>query len=387
MLYPPKYKKTIIAIHIAVWLIVILAPLTFFDKGDKFEADKLIPMISSPLMMMAVFYTMYLHITPKFLFREDKRKFWTYTILLVLGAGIVLHLWLSFSHNIFFKPESVPPEYFPKPKNGGHGFRHRMHHSMEYWFMLRNIFSMIVTAAIAAMSVITIKWHSAEVARKEAELARRNAELAKQKAETARADAELKNLRNQINPHFLLNTLNNIYALTAFDQQKAQDAILQLSGMLRHILYDNQQEFVLLRDEVTFIQSYINLMKIRIAKTCDISIDVDVPENSDIRIAPLIFISLIENAFKHGIAATGRSFINILVKADEKCIECFIENSNHPKEQSDRSGHGIGLMQVEKRLKLSYGENYLWEKGVNDDNTIYHSKIIIYDTKLRNNPD
>ena len=105
------------------------------------------------------------------------------------------------------------------------------------------------------------------------------------------------------------------------------------------------------------------------------------------RIAPLIFISLIENAFKHGIAATGRSFINILVKADEERIECFIENSNHPKEQSDRSGHGIGLMQVEKRLKLSYGENYLWEKGVNDDNTIYHSKIIIYDTKLRNNPD
>ena len=387
MLYPSKYKKTIIAIHIAVWLIVILAPLTFFDKGDKFEMDKLIPMISSPVMMMAVFYTMYLHITPKFLFREDKRKFWIYTVVLVLGAGIALHLWLSFSHNFFFKPESVPPECFPKPKDGGHDFQPKMRHSMEYWFMLRNIFSMIVTAAIAAMSVISIKWHSAEVARQEAELARRNAELAKQKAETARADAELKNLRNQINPHFLLNTLNNIYALTAFDQQKAQDAILQLSGMLRHILYDNQQEFVLLRDEVTFIQSYINLMKIRIAKTCDISINVDVPENSEIRIAPLIFISLIENAFKHGIAATGRSFINITVGADEEHIECSIENSNHPKEQSDRSGHGIGLMQVEKRLKLSYGDRFLWEKGVNEDNTVYHSKIIIYDTKLRNNPD
>lgn len=385
MLYPSKYKKTIIAIHIAVWLIVILAPLTFFDKGDKFEMDKIIPMVSSPVMMMVVFYTMYLRITPNFLFQEDKKRFWIYTVLLVLGAGIALHLWLSFSHNFFFKPEDVPPECFPKPRHGEPGFHHRIRHSMEFWFMLRNIFSMIVTAAIATMSVITIKWHSAEVARQEAELARRNAELAKQKAETERADAELKNLRNQINPHFLLNTLNNIYALTAFDQQKAQDAIMQLSGMLRHILYDNQQEFVLLRDEVKFIQSYINLMKIRIARTCDISIDVDIKEDSEIRIAPLIFISLIENAFKHGIAATGRSFIKIEVKADEKHIECFIENSNHPKEQTDRSGHGIGLLQVEKRLKLSYGEHFLWEKGVNEDNTVYHSKIIIYDTKLRNN--
>lgn len=347
--------------------------------------DKIIPMVSSPLLMMTVFYTMYLYITPKFLFQDDKSKFWIYTIALVLVAGIALHLWLSFSHNFFFKPDDVPPEYFPKPKNGRHAFHPRMRHNMEFWLMLRNIFSMIICAAIAAMSNISIRWHSAEVARQEAELARRNAELAKQKAETARTDAELKNLRNQINPHFLLNTLNNIYALTAFDQQKAQDAIMQLSGMLRHILYDNQQEFVLLRDEVTFIESYINLMKIRIAKSCDISIHVDVPEKSDIRIAPLIFISLIENAFKHGIAATGKSFINITVRADEEQIECFIENSNHPKEQSDRSGHGIGLMQVEKRLRLSYGDRFLWEKGVNEDNTIYHSKIIIYDTKLRNN--
>lgn len=106
---------------------------------------------------------------------------------------------------------------------------------------------MTVTAAIAAMSILSIKWQSSETARREAEMAKQ--------------DAELKNLRNQVNPHFLLNTLNNIYALTAFNQQKAQEAILELSGMLRHILYDNQQDFVRLNDEIKFIHSYINLMK------------------------------------------------------------------------------------------------------------------------------
>ena len=129
----PNYKKTILAIHIAVWLIVILSPLTFFDHGDKFSRDKLIPMISSPLMMMMVFYTMYLYVTPKYLFGENKRKFWIYTILLVLVAGIVLHLWMSFCHNALFKPEishDFPHKHSrPFPK---------MRQSMEVWFLLRN---------------------------------------------------------------------------------------------------------------------------------------------------------------------------------------------------------------------------------------------------------
>ncbi len=364
----PYYRKTIIAIHIAVWLIVILSPLTFFDRGDKFGMDKLIPMVSCPLLMMAVFYTMYLYITPRYFFGDEKHKFWIYSVLLVLAAGITLHVWITFSHNIFFKPE---PHRFGRG-HGGPGPRP----SMEVWFLLRNLSSMVITAVIAAMSVISMKWHTAEAARQEAELAR-------QKAEVARADAELKNLRNQINPHFLLNTLNNIYALTAFNQQKAQEAILELSGMLRHILYDNQQEFVMLTDEVKFIQSYVNLMKIRVAKTCDISVDVCLPEQCEVRVAPLIFISLIENAFKHGIGATGRSFINIRLTADERRIVCSIENSNYPKEQSDRSGHGIGLEQVARRLELSYGKDYAWEKGVKDNGAVYFSKITINDTKLR----
>lgn len=367
------YKKTMIAIHVAVWLIVFIAPLTFFDRDDRFETDKLIPMLSCPIMMMAVFYTMYLYVTPKYLFRDDKRRFWISAILIVVVSGLLLHLWLSFSHDLFFKPERVPPT----PRFDDKPFHHRRH-DMEIWFTLRNMFNMAVTAAIATMSIITMRWHQAETARQQAELAR-------QKADTARADAELKNLRNQINPHFLLNTLNNIYALTAFNQQKAQEAIMELSGMLRHLLYDNQQEFVNLTDEVTFINSYINLMKIRIAKACDIKVSVKMPENCRVKVAPLIFISLIENAFKHGIAAMGKSFISIKLEADNKKIVCEIENSNHPKEQSDRSGHGIGLEQVARRLQLSYGDNYEWEKGVRENNSIYFSKITIYDTKLRDN--
>ncbi len=361
-----QYKKTLVAIHAAVWLVIILSPLMYFGRGDRFDIGRLIPMCSSTVIMIVVFYTMYLYVTPQYLIRGDKRRFWFYASILVIGAGLLLHLWLSASQKIFCAPKTATIPF------------HKPSIWMEIFFILRNMFNMGATAAIATMSVLSAKWYASEAARKDAEMAMKDAQM-------ARADAELKNLRNQINPHFLLNTLNNIYALTAFNQEKAQKAILELSGMLRHILYDNQQKYVNLADEIAFIQSYINLMKIRLPASAEINVDVRLPDSGNIFVAPLIFISLIENAFKHGIAATGKSFIHVKIEATKEKIVCNIENSNHPKQETDRSGHGIGLEQVTKRLELSYPGCYSWEKGLKENNTIYFSKIIIYDTKLRNN--
>ena len=197
-----------------------------------------------------------------------------------------------------------------------------------------------------------------------------------QESEAARAKAELYNLRSQINPHFLLNTLNNIYALTAIDQERAQDAIQQLSKMLRHMLYDNQESSVALSDELQFLENYISLMKIRLSANVDVTFthNVEVP---GVRIAPLIFISLIENAFKHGVSPTEQSFVHIEINATDHDINCRIENSNHPKSNQDRSGHGIGLNQVQRRLDLAYPNHYKWVKGTNEDGTIYTSAIHI----------
>ena len=349
-----SYKKTLIAIHVAVWLVILISPLTFFDRGERFEADKLIPMLSTPIAMMLVFYTTYLYLTPKLLLKGQKRKFWTYTIALVIVAGLGLHIWFQVSHRIFFHSEHhLHPMKKMREPNA----------LMDLIFILRNIFNMTVTAAIAAMSILSIKWQSSETARREAEMAKQ--------------DAELKNLRNQVNPHFLLNTLNNIYALTAFNQQGAQKAILELSGMLRHILYDNQQDFVRLDDEIKFIHSYVNLMRIRIPKTTKIQIDVDVPKDTELRIAPLIFISLIENAFKHGISPTEPSFIRIHFSESPGEIHCEITNSYHPKSVADKSGSGIGLEQVRKRLELTYPDRYDWQQGVSEDMKEYKSILII----------
>ena len=230
-------------------------------------------------------------------------------------------------------------------------------------FVARNIFNLSVVLFIATSMEISSRWHQMEDERIEMEAARKEAELA--------------NLRSQINPHFLLNTLNNIYALTAFDTEKAQKAIMELSKMLRHMLYDNQQNMVNLKEEIQFIGNYVNLMKLRLPQNVEVRFHSNYPEPCNIQVAPLIFISLVENAFKHGVSPTEKSFIDINISAEKDLLTCEIKNSNYPKTQQDRSGHGIGLQQVERRLNLSYPQRHTWKKGITDNGKQYYSKIEI----------
>jgi sensor histidine kinase YesM len=241
----------------------------------------------------------------------------------------------------------------------------------KFFFTMRDIVSLAMSAAVATAIVLASRWQRNEDARLE--------------AEAARSESELRNLRSQINPHFLLNTLNNIYALTAFDPKRAQDSIKQLSEMLRHMLYDNQLNQVPLQDELQFLDSYVNLMKIRLPQNVEVTFtkDLQVP---DIKIRPLMFISLVENAFKHGVSPTEPSFVNISIKTEKEevgdhemrdTITCEIKNSNYPKTTQDRSGHGIGLMQTQRRLELAYPNRFEWVKGVSEDGKIYLSTIKI----------
>ena len=238
------------------------------------------------------------------------------------------------------------------------------------FFIVRNIFNLSICAGVATSILMAQRWSKAEKEKRE--------------AETAMTKAELVNLRQQVNPHFLLNTMNNIYALTAFDTEKAQKAIIDLSKMLRHILYDNQQPYVCLKEEVEFLHNYVDLMMIRIPENVEIKRECNIPANCDIHVAPMIFISLLENAFKHGISPEQKNFIHIKLDANSENIVFSIQNSNYPKGEAKRNGHGIGLKQVERRLELAYPGKYKWEKGFDSNRNTYSTKIIIYDTKLYN---
>ena len=230
-------------------------------------------------------------------------------------------------------------------------------------FFLIDLLRLVFTIGLSSSLRMSARWTQNEAARKE--------------AEKSRAEAELKNLRNQLNPHFLLNTLNNIYALIAFDSDKAQQAVQELSKLLRYVLYDNQQTYVPLCKEVDFIRNYIELMRIRLSSNVKMTTQFDIQPDSQTLIAPLIFISLIENAFKHGISPTETSFISIRISESNKEVICEIRNSNHPKTMEDKSGSGVGLEQVSRRLEILYPGDYTWSKGISKEGEVYESRLSI----------
>lgn len=331
----------------AVWLMLFLSPL-MFSHEQTISLVRVAAFSIFPLCMMTVFYTNYLWLVPRYYIAHEERFYWIFNMIMILVLAVLMQLWMHLLHPLF--PDDGRPH--PEPS-----------FLKQLLFVARNIFNLSVVLFIATSMEISSRWHQMEDERIEMEAARKEAELA--------------NLRSQINPHFLLNTLNNIYALTAFDTEKAQKAIMELSKMLRHMLYDNQQNMVNLKEEIQFIGNYVNLMKLRLPQNVEVRFHSNYPEPCNIQVAPLIFISLVENAFKHGVSPTEKSFIDINISAEKDLLTCEIKNSNYPKTQQDRSGHGIGLQQVERRLNLSYPQRQTWKKGITDNGKHYYSKIEI----------
>ena len=331
------------ACHITLWAFMFLSPLTFW-RGTGITLEQYLMYCVDPLCLMIVFYLNYLYLAPKFFVSGKHRYDLLINLVLVTLLGIMLHLWKEYTNTIYPVPGRHPDVID------------------DFTRTLRDSLSLAIFAAGSTALALAHRYVIADRKLKE--------------SEAALAKSEYLNLRSQINPHFLLNTLNNIYALTAIDQTQAQDVIQQLSKMLRHMLYDNQESEVQLSDEVQFIENYINLMKIRLSGSVDVTFVTQI-SNPTIKIAPLIFISLVENAFKHGISPTEPSFVHITMVGDNTQLSVTIKNSYFPKDRQDRSGHGIGLNQVQQRLDLSYPERYNWQKGVSEDGKVYTSKITI----------
>ena len=336
-----------ILIHVIGWGIVFGFPFLMMSRSgiNITWPDYLRHGCIVPLSFLVVFYANYLFLIPRYLFAGRARSYIIYNILLIAAVLLGAHLWQEYA---FYLNEPRRPRRIGPPK---------------WLFMLRDAFSMVLTVGLSAAIRLSKRWVQIEEARRE--------------AEKSRAEAELKNLRNQLNPHFLLNTLNNIYALIAFDADKAQVAVQELSRLLRHVLYENQQASVTLDKEMDFIRNYIELMRIRLSANVRVDTAFDIRPDSRTPIAPLIFISLIENAFKHGISPTEPSFIRIHFYEKDRKVGCEITNSYHPKTEADKSGSGIGLKQVQKRLDLSYPGRYTWQQGVSEDKKEYRSQLII----------
>lgn len=348
-----KFRYRNLVLHVLGWAVLIVVPLFFHSSDDPWSHvwTRYMRWLGTPLAYMLVFYINYLWVVPRYLIKKKDWKMFLLINVGVIALGLcAIDVWHVVSQNLLTElPDQVRQNPARRPSRVPRYF----------WAVLILCMFIALTVAVRMYQ----RWQHVEDVRKE--------------AEAARAEAELSNLRNQLNPHFLLNTLNNIYALIAFDANKAQLAVDELSRLLRHVLYDNQQSFVPLYKEVAFMHNYIELMRIRVTDGVRIETDIRIADDDATPIAPLLFISLLENAFKHGISPQGKGFIRIEMSQEQGTITCAITNSNYPKRANDKSGSGIGLEQVSKRLELIYHDRYTWDRGLNNDNTEYHSKIVV----------
>ena len=196
--------------------------------------------------------------------------------------------------------------------------------------------------------------------------------------ETQTMQSELRFLKSQINPHFLFNTLNSLYALTLKKSEKAPEIVIKLSEMMRYMLYECNERRVPLRKEVKYLQNYLDLERLRQGQNVDI--DLEITGNiKDQQIAPLMFIPFLENSFKHGLNnQLEEGFVKIRLDIGEDGINLNIENSKpdaRPRQDLNKPSGGIGLVNVKRRLNLMYPNHY--ELSIDDNPKTYHVNLAL----------
>ena len=364
-------------LHIAIWVVLFGMPFFSPRPGHPLHGGVDYSRFAVPLVsFFIVFYVNYFFLIKKYLYEKKLTGFILWNILLVALAGLAVHL---FFRNGFlpvqdsFRPDfngggpggaggpaggTGNPDFGP----GGHGRpglgsegrpRAQGRPGPRPWldnmgFISRNVIIYLGVIGLAVAVRMTERWYRDEKKRNE--------------MEKAATEAELVALKSQVNPHFLFNTLNNIYSLIQIDQDKAQEAVHDLSGMLRYVLYDSEKPSVPLSKETGFLKDYIKLMSMRCSS--NVTLDVSLPETgSDKHVAPLLFIPLVENAFKHGISTSEPSSIKIALKDEGEYVSFLVENTSFPKNDSDRSGSGIGVKNLQRRLDMLYPGEHTFEYG------------------------
>lgn len=324
-----------VPLHILFWSCYLVYEILIWGMvEDAYHRRLISQLIELPVKLIATYFTIYVLID-RFLLTG---RYKTFLILLFSSAiffGIVLRI---LAYNIIY------PMFYPDATNV----------PLFYWpKILISIFYIYTVVAFAGTFHIIRHWYKHQQA---TQLLEQTA----QQLEKEKLDAELKLLKSQINPHFLFNTLNNLYALTLSQSSRAPEMVYKLSQLMNYMMYDGNQAEVPLEKEIQYIENYIALEKIRYDNRVDVSLNVY--DNVDgIIIAPLLLLPFVENSFKHGLSnriSGGWIRIDILLQGNTLVMKVENSKSLHEKEKFIKPVSGIGLQNVKKRLELIYADRY-----------------------------
>lgn len=340
-----------------VWLLILTLPVLFDDSAIGIKWTHIFKIWKEYSVVFVIFLLNHFVLLP-FLFFKGKRMHY---FLAITGLILLLTAVLFFTddlrkgrNNAPFRPPPISERQhmpFPPPPMEGAG---------EPVPPYANIFIMsLLLIGFDTGLVFSMKWMQSEQIRL--------------KIEKESMENKMAFLQSQISPHFFMNTLNNIHALIDISSEEAKEAIIKLSEIMGYMLYESQTEKISLLKEMNFIKSYVELMKLRFTK--DVDIILDIPETlPSVGIPPLLTISFLENAFKHGISYQSPSFVHIKYEVEESKLNFKISNSDHAKKTENKNS-GIGIKNSRHRLDLIYGDSY--QLAINQRDNTFTVKLNI----------
>ncbi|MFC2132411.1 sensor histidine kinase [Bacteroidota bacterium] len=317
-------KSILIIFHIVFWLVIWSLNFSFNLLSPNPQTISNILIRAFTLLMYTIdFYIVYLILIPVFFNKKKYLEFSIYTLIFCLLYTLLFTYLYSIVGTAFgFR---VPEKLFSPGM-----------FTDFYYIVLYIILGAFVRFSVDGFKYLRLK-----------------AQLEKQNLAS-----ELALLRSQVNPHFLFNTLNNIHSMIHGSPKKAEDSIIKLSGIMRYMLYDSNTELVPLEKEISFLKSYISLLQLRIKKIN--FIETNISENfGNIKIAPMLLVPFVENAYKHGDKSVAIPGININLRIEGKTIFFDVENFISDSEINEKdSTSGIGLTNIKRRLELIYTDKY-----------------------------
>ena len=344
-----SFQNKIISYHILFWLAYViteyLANLPHIQGREHLITIRSI-LLTLPIVMIPSYFMVYIAI-PKFLNTKKRTLFGLVLALILFGIVFGRVKWLELINYL----------------DSGRKY------TIPYTKVLKNVIRDYAIVALAICAHILGDWR-----RK----ARENEELMK-----AKATSDLELLKRQLQPHFLFNTLNNIYSLALKKSKNTEDSILKLSKLLEYLVYQSGEKEVSLHEEVELIKNYVDLERLRYRKKLDVKIDTsDVPNN--LQTAPLILLPFIENCFKHGGEGAEEIFwIHMNISYQSPHLQVTIENSKGKnKVRKKKEASGVGLKNIKNRLELLYCNRYQLILKDNEDRFKVDLNIRINDGKI-----
>ncbi len=336
---PYFQRHRIFFMHLLFWCVYysfFFYQISNSPKGMERELSELLKDASFHVFsMMAIAYLNYFYFFPRFLIHKNLGR---YLLEFTIPFSILLT-------GIIYVKRYIAD-----------GYTHKLGFMYSERFTINMVWSTLSLVLFVAMLRFVEDWFELEAKKKE--------------IENEKLIAELRFLKAQINPHFLFNTLNNLYSLAFINSPNTTVVIDKLSQMMRYMIYDSNHPKVSLNKEVEYMQNYISLEKLRLNNEVPISFKI-IGNTEGVQIVPLILITFLENAFKHGISNNAKdAWINITLELSGKACVYTVENSKlSAQDEKTKEKSGIGLQNVQRRLELSYPNQFDLE--VEDDNNHY----------------